>query len=291
MSITLDDKAVDVFKLYDEMAIAHSKDIEDFKALIEAIEVMIAQKQRKLQDVKDKTIDLITNSIISLEIIPSQETPLHQKDKKFNYAGIDMEALIPGKENSGEAVVEITRSIAVAKQSQATTPPIQVQRLSLAHHRKTTGKGKVKRADKPKKPSLRSKNIAEESKDDQLNTSLKKTSKAKSTNDITELKCKYHPESLASDKGRQLCSSCKWKLITNGLTRYDKKPSVISFLKGETTNIPDLGQSMCPVHPAVPSYNKKSGLCKDCQKKAKAIGVQDRHLTEEELKVLRNPFS
>ena len=58
MSITLDDKAVDVFKLYDEMAIAYSKDIESYKALIETIEVMIAQKQGKLQVVKNKTIDL-----------------------------------------------------------------------------------------------------------------------------------------------------------------------------------------------------------------------------------------
>jgi len=292
MSITLDDKAVDVFKLYDEMAIAYSKDIEGYKALIETIEVMIAQKQRKLLDVKDKLIHLITNSITSFEIIPSQSPPLHQKDKKFNYAGIDMEALIPGKEiGSGESVTKKTHSIAVKKQSQSATPPIQVQRTRPAHRRKTTGKGKVKKADKPKLPSLRSKNIAVESKDDQLNTPLNKISKANSSNDITELKCKYHPESLASDKGRQLCSSCKWKLITNGLTRYDKEPSVISFLKGEITKIPDLGQSMCPVHPAVPSYNKKSGLCKDCQKKAKAIGVQDRHLTEEELMALRNPFS
>ena len=251
MSITLDDKAVDVFKLYDEMAIAYSKDIEGYKALIGAIEDMIAQKQRKLQDVKDKTVYLITNSITSLEIIPFQEIPLHQ----------------------GEI-----------------TPPIQVQRPKPDRHKKTTGKGKAKRADKPKKPPLRSKSIAEKSKDDQLNTSLKKSPKAKSTNDSTE-PCLYHPETLASDKGRQLCSSCKWKLITNGLTKYDKEPSVISFLKGETTKIPDLGQPKCPIHPAVPSYNQKTGLCKDCQKKAKAIGIQDRHPTREELKVLRNPFS
>ena len=33
MSITLDDKAVDVFKLYNEMTIAYSKDIEGYKTL------------------------------------------------------------------------------------------------------------------------------------------------------------------------------------------------------------------------------------------------------------------
>jgi hypothetical protein len=45
---------------------------------------------------------------------------------------------------------------------------------------------------------------------------------------------------------------------------------------------------MCPVHPAVPAYNQKTGLCKACQKKAKVIGVEDRHLTKKELKALQN---
>jgi hypothetical protein len=265
MSITLDDKAVDVFKLYDEMAIAYSKDIEGYKALVEAIEVMIVRKQKKLQDIKDKSIGLIINSISSLEGTTSRKTPLHQKDKKFNYAGIDMEVLIPGKEKSEEAVVETNDAIPVKDPSQAITPPIQKQKSRTARHKKTTGSGKVKRADKI-------------------------IPKANSTKDNRE-SCLYHPDSPVSDKARQLCSSCKWKLITNGLTKYDKEPAVISFLKGVTTKIPDLGQSMCPIHTSVPSYNKKSGLCKDCQKKAKAIGVKDRRLTDEELKILRSPFS
>ncbi|MBI5592998.1 MAG: hypothetical protein HY881_21230 [Deltaproteobacteria bacterium] len=264
MSITLDDKAVDVFKLYDEMAIACSKDIEGYQTLIKAIEVMIAQKQNKLQDIKDKTVDLIKNSIASPESTASGETPLLKKDKKFNYAGIDMEALIPGKE-TGKAVAENTHSTSVKEQPLMQSPPIQAQKPRPASPKKTTGTGKVKRTNKV-------------------------STKTNTTKDVKEF-CLYHPDTPVSDKSRQLCSSCKWKLITNGLTKYDKEPSVISFLKGESTKIPDLGQSMCPIHPAVPSYNKKTGLCKDCQKKAKAIGVQDRHLTEEELNVLRNPFS
>ncbi len=292
MSITLDDKSVDVFKLYDEMAIAYSKDIQGYMSFIDAIEVMIAQKQRKLQDIKDKTIDLITNSITSLEISLSQDIPLHQTDKKFNYAGIDMEALIPGKEiESVEAVVEIIHPILVEKQHQTITPPIQVQRPRSARHRKTNGKGKAKRADKPKMPSLRSKNIPEKSENDRIDTFTENISETESTYDITEPKCLYHPESPVLDQARQLCSSCKWKLINNGLKEYDKDPAVISFLKGETRKIPDLGQSMCPVHTAVPSYNQRTGLCKACQKKAKEMGVQNRHLTEKELKVLRNLFS
>ena len=62
MSITLDDKAVDVFKLYDEMTIAYSKDIEGYKAHIVAIEAMIAQKQRMLRDIKEKTVKLLNTS-------------------------------------------------------------------------------------------------------------------------------------------------------------------------------------------------------------------------------------
>ena len=87
MSITLDDKAVDVFKLYDEMTIAYSKDIEGYKALIKAIEAMIAQKEEMLRDIKDKTVALVKTS---LEITASQKTPVRKKGKKFNYAGVDV---------------------------------------------------------------------------------------------------------------------------------------------------------------------------------------------------------
>ncbi len=41
MSITIDDRAA---TSYDEMAIACSKDIEDYKMLLKSIEAMIAQK-------------------------------------------------------------------------------------------------------------------------------------------------------------------------------------------------------------------------------------------------------
>lgn len=261
MSITLEDKVVDVLKLYDEMTIACAKDIESYKALIEAIELMIARKQGKLQDIKDKTIDII-KLITSVEITTSQKAPLHKKDHKFNYAGIALESFIPEKDlESDKAVMEATHAISVKKKPRKIPPPVQVKKPGSTRHKKETGTSKVKRTNK-------------------------NAAKAGSTAVQGELKCLYHPESPVSDKYRQLCSSCKWKLTTTGLTRYDKEPSVISFLKGESAKIPDLGQSMCPVHPAVPSYNKKTGLCKDCQKKARAIGVKDRHLTEEELRVL-----
>lgn len=298
MSITLDDKATDVFKLYDELAIAYSKDIDGYKALIKAIEAMLAQKEEMLRDIKDKAIHLIKNSMSSPAILPSRDTSFDQPVKKYNYAGVIEEDLKPGKDVESEnAVVGMSYAIAEAETLQASTRLIQEPKARRANQKKTTAKGKkkTKRADKPKKPSLRSKkkvgksNKVEESNTDQLETSLKINSKAKPTGNISEIKCKYHPESPASDLGRQLCASCKWKLINSGLTTFDKEPEVISFLKGEITTFPDLGQSMCPIHPAVPSYNKKTGLCKDCQKKAKEIGIQDRHLTEEELNILRNP--
>jgi hypothetical protein len=260
MSITLDNEAVNVFKSYDEMAIACSKDIEDHKTLLKAIEAMIAQKQRQLQDIKDKTVDLVK---ASLDVIPSLDIPVNQQAENLNYAGIDEGALVSEKEIESEEAVE--------EPSQAIIPPIQVQKPRPANRRKTAGKGKVKRADKSKKPAVQSNNFTQD----------------KYTDNITELRCLHHPESPVMDVGRQLCSSCKWKLINNGLKNYDKEPEVISYLRGETTAAPDMGQAMCPIHQSVPSYNQKTGLCKACQKKAKELGVENRHLTEKELKAIR----
>ena len=270
MSITLDDNAVDVFKLYDEMTIAYSKDIEGYTALIKAVEALIAEKEEMLRDIKDKTVALVKTS---LEIIPSRKIPVQQNQNadKLNFTGVDVvEALIPEKEiESGEAVVEIT-------------PPnkMQVKRTRSVNRKKTTGKGKVQRAGKAKKPSRRSEKFSEAKP-----AGIKKSEKpAKAENAI---KCLYHPESAAADMQRQLCSSCRWKLRSNGLMEYDKDPAVVSFLKGETKSIPSLGQPMCPVHPEVPAYNKKTGLCQRCQSNAKAIGVTDRHLTAGELDLLQ----
>ncbi len=289
MSITLDDKDVDVFKLYDEMANAYSKDIEGYKAIIETIGIMIAQKQRMLQDIKDKTIELIKTS---LETIPAQKLPLRQQAEKFNYAGIDVTDLIHGEKTvSGQATVQPALAIAAKGKSKVKTPPAKAKSPKPDRQKKTTGKNKLKKADKPQKTALRSNETSMESKDNPLDASFKKSSKATSTKVTADLKCLYHPESPVLDKARQLCSSCKWKLITNGLKQYDKDPAVISFLKGESSEIPHLGQSMCPIHPAVPSYNQKTGLCKSCQKKAKEIGISDRYLTEEELNIVRNPLS
>ncbi len=268
MSITLDDKAVNVFKLYDEMTIAYSKDIDVYETLLKAIEAMIAQKEETLQDIKDKTVALLNSS---LEITTTQKTPVRKKRKKFNYAGV-VDLPTEKEIESSDAVIEISHSMTEEEQSQVLTPPVNVQKPEPALNKKIIGKGKYKGAAKPKKLSKRSEKIA----------------KAKPIKGITDLKCLYHPESPASDKGRQLCKSCKWKLIYSGLKNYDKDPAVILYLKGETTKIPDLGQSTCPIHPTVPSYNQKTGLCKACQKKAKEIGVEDRHLTKKELTALRN---
>jgi hypothetical protein len=244
MSSTLDDKAA---MAYDEMVIACSKDIEDYKTLLKSIDAMIAQKQRNLQDIKDKTVGLVKTA---LEI--TQEIPVYQPTENFDDTGVDMaKALTP------EAVVE---------DSPVITPPKKerTQKPRPSNHRKAAEKCKVKRADKPREPAERSQNI-------------------------TEIRCLHHPEASVTDVGRQLCSSCRWKLINNGLLKFDKKPEVIAFLKGESNIIPNMGQPMCPIHQSIPSYNQKTGLCKACQKKAKEMGVENRHLTKKELTILRNP--
>jgi hypothetical protein len=241
MSITIDDRAA---MSYDEMAIACSKDIEDYKTLLKSIEAMIVQKQRNLQSIKDKTVGLVKTA---LEI--TQEIPANQPAENFDDTGVDM--------------VEDLTPEAVEKDSPAITPPKKerTQKSRTANRRKAAEKGRVKRADKP---AGRSQNIA-------------------------DIRCLHHPDSPVLDQARQLCSSCRWKLINNGLLKFDKEPEVISFLKGEANIIPNMGQPMCPIHESVPSYNQKTGLCKACQSKAKAIGVENRQLTKKELTMLRNP--
>jgi hypothetical protein len=240
MSITIDERAA---MSYYEMAIACSKDIEDYKTLLKSIEAMIAQKQRNLQSIKDKTVGLVKTSLGI-----THEIPVNQPAENFDDTGVDMEE-------------DLTPE--VVKDSPATTPPKRerTQKTRTANRRKAAEKGRVKRADKP----------------------------AERSQNITDIKCLYHPEASVKDVGRQLCSSCRWKLINNGLLKFDKEPEVISYLKGETNIIPNMGQPMCPIHQSVPSYNQKTGLCKTCQSKAKAMGVENRQLTKKELTVLRNP--
>ncbi len=290
MSITLGAKDVDVFKLYNAMAVACSKDIEDYKTMIGTIEAMIAQKQKELQDIKDKSLELLESSLGS---IPTRKASVHQKKAaKFNLAGMNANKPIPVKEAASvQAVVEAATAAPAKEKSRAKTAAVKAKSPASARQRKKTGKVGVKQADKSNKRKLQSRKAAAESKDAPLDAALKKSAKARPAQDIPALNCLYHPDSPVLDKARQLCSSCKWKLITNGLKQFDKDPAVISFLKGEITRIPDLGQSMCPIHPAVPSYNQKTGLCKSCQKKAKEFGITDRHLTEVELSLLRNPLA
>ena len=151
MSITLDDKSVDVFKLYDEMTIAYSKDIEGYKTLIKAIEAMISQKEEMLQDIKDNTVALVKTSI---EIAVSQKEPVRKKRRKLKSAGVDVvEAVAAEKEiDTGEAVIEIATT-PVEVQPQEIIPAIieQVQKPRAPRQKKEAGKGKVKKVAKPEK--------------------------------------------------------------------------------------------------------------------------------------------
>ena len=194
-----------------------------------------------------------TVGLVKASLGITQEIPSNQPAENFDDTGVDMvEDLTP------EAVVE---------DSPAITPPKKerTQKPRTANRRKAAEKGRVKRADKPREEP------------------------AEQSQNITEIKCLHHPDSPVLDQARQLCSSCKWKLINTGLKNYDKEPEVISYLKGESNIIPNMGQPMCPIHQSVPSYNQKTGLCKACQSKAKAMGVENRQLTKKEMTMLRNP--
>ncbi|MDO9111229.1 MAG: hypothetical protein Q7U40_11275, partial [Desulfatirhabdiaceae bacterium] len=106
MSITLDDNAVDVFKLYDELAIAYSKDIEGYKSLLKSIEAMIAQKEEVLQDIKNKTIGLFKSS---LDIKTSPKPRGRKKGRKINSVAVNIEPAAAVDEiDTGGAVYEIT---------------------------------------------------------------------------------------------------------------------------------------------------------------------------------------
>jgi hypothetical protein len=247
MSITLDDNAVDVFKLYDELAIAYSNDIVGYKTLLKSIEAMITQKEEMIQDIKNKTIGFLKSS---LDIKESPKPRVRKKGRKIKTATVNEEAAAPGKEiETGGAVIE-TATTLVEAQPQAIIPPIevQVQKQRAPRQKKEAGKVKVKKVAKPEKLAKRSEKIAVAK-----TTGIKKSEKPAKAE--KEIKCLYHPESPAVDMQRQLCSSCRWKLRSNGLTEYDKDPAVVAFLKGETKSIPSVGQPMCPVHPEVPAYN------------------------------------
>jgi hypothetical protein len=233
MSITINDKNYDFFRTYEELAHTYIKEIDGYRTLIKAIEVMIDQKERNLQNIKDKAIALMKQSIASPEITSLQEE--QHVDAAVEHLPTEVVSSLPVQERKKRSVV------------------------------KTRAAGK-----RGGKVVVRSKTPAAEKK---------------------ETKCLYHPESPAVDIGKQLCSSCKWKLRANGLVEYDKNPSVISFLQGKLKSIPIVGQPMCPVHPTVPAYNKKTGLCARCQSKAIGFGVTDRPLTKVELDHLRNPSS
>lgn len=281
MSNALENNAADVFKLYDELVIAYSKDIEGYKEIVRAIEVMIAQKEELLQDMKSKAIHFLKNAPTGSDDLPAKKAAAPKSARK-TAAAASREAAKPHKK---AALKEEGAGMNDALTAGEAPEDASLQKAAA----KTTGKRSAKAAGSVKNSRTKPASRKKKSVGEKPAGSAKSARKAKSTGEADAIKCLYHPDVEASDKGRQLCSSCKWKLINSGLTQFDKDPRVVAFLKGEAVKFPDLGQSMCPVHPEVPSYNRKTGLCKECQKKAKGIGIQDRPLTEDELNILRNP--
>jgi len=278
MPITIDDKVIDVFKIYDELSQSYSKDIEGYKEIIKSIKVAIDQKERDLQDIKNKAIELMKQSVVSPAVAPLPKgKKLKAKTEKLKAEVVQVSVPVI-KEKKGKIKKpkdkNLTEKTEEMKPEIVASPAIIEKKTRNPGVKAGTRKGKV-----------RLKDLAVGKTEPETKSPRFKKSR-KSTKSNPEIKCLYHPEFPAADIGRQLCSSCRWKLRAYGLIEYDKDPAAISFLKGETKIIPLLGQPMCPVHPQVPSYNKKTGLCQQCQSKAKAIGVTDRHLTEQELDLL-----
>ena len=272
MSITIDDKTIDVFMIFDELTQTYSKEIDSYKTLTKAIEAMIDQKEKDIQGIKDKTLSLLKVSIPRPEATVPREAPQIIEYENTVDAGAEVEALAIQDapiENPPVAESETLEPEII----QPETPPVRKTRTRKQNKQSVMRKGKVSLKDiavgktEPKTKVPRSKKPAQ---------------------DKQNLNCLYHPESPAVDMQRQLCSSCRRKLKTYGLMEYFNDPEVVSYLKGETKTIPNVGQSMCPNHPEKPSYNKKTGLCQYCQRKARVIGVTDRQLTEEELELVRN---
>jgi hypothetical protein len=272
MSITIDDKTVDIFKIFDELTQTYSKEIDGYKTLTKAIEVMIDQKERELQGIKDKTLALLQVSIPYPETTVSREAP--QIIEYENVADTDFEVEALEIQDAQIEKPPVAESETLEHEIiQAETPPVRKTRTRKQHKQAVKKKGKV---------SLKDLAVGK------TESNTKAPRSQKPVQDKKNLKCLYHPESPAVDMQRQLCSSCRWKLKTYGLMEYFNEPAVVSYLKGETKTIPNVGQSMCPNHPEKPSYNKKTGLCQYCQRKARVIGVTDRQLTEEELELVRN---
>lgn len=213
-------------------------------------------------DLYDALVQAYTKDLENYkEILKTYKNMLEQKEKELQDLRIK--------------AISILQAPVVSKVKVENTVSSGKTRKSKATAQKNTRKGKLSLKD-----------LAVGKMSPESDTQQEKRGKNDSSKN--EIKCLYHPESPAVDKGRRLCKSCKWKLVFNGLLNFDKDPAVVSFLKGKTSDVPKLGQPLCPVHPDVPAFNKKTGLCHKCQIKAKAIGVADRQLTEEELGLLMN---
>ncbi len=254
--MTIDDTAVEIFKIYDELTQKYIKEIDGYRALIQTIDTMIDQKESNIREIKNNILALLKQTI------DSTDRAIIQEEKIYNYAGVeveDMEPQITQPESPPVAELEMLEPDII----QPETPTATKTRSRKQQKETVTRKGKD-----------RSKALATGITESEIKApGSKKTEKP--VQDKNNLNCLYHPESPVVDMQRQLCSSCRWKLRTNGLTGHDKYPEVISFLKGETNIIPDVGQLMCPIHPDRPAYSKKTGLCINCQRKAKVIGVTD----------------
>ena len=221
MSRTIDDKTSEIFKIYDELTKNYSNELDSCKEIIKSVEVMIQQKEKTLHEINERTIQFLKQKIAAASSTPIQE------DKIYNYAGVEVENMAsqvtqteptpPAEANFSAAETILTEPVPANN----TRSPRQKKHINKR-------KGKI---------SLKDLAAGKTEPDGKISRSNKTE---KQVQDKVDIKCLFHPEAPLADKQRQLCSVCKWKLITNGLLNHHKDPDVISFLKGELN---DSGES------------------------------------------------
>jgi len=142
MSITIDEKTVDVFKIFDELTQTYTKEIDGYKTLTKAIEAMIDQKERELQGIKDKTLVLLKVYIPRPEItVPREASQIIEYE---NAADTDSEVETMDIQDAQIENPPVAESETLEPEIiQAETPPVKKTRLRKQIKQPVTRKGKV----------------------------------------------------------------------------------------------------------------------------------------------------
>ena len=199
----IDDKTREIFKIYDELTQKYSNELDSCKEFIKAVEVMIQQKEKKLHEINERTNQLLKQKVAETGGATIQE------DIIYNYAGVEVEDM-------AQQVIQ-TESPLIAESEMLAPEIIQTESVPVAKKRTPRQKKHIK--SRKGRISLKDLAAGKTEPEGQISRS-KKTEKP--VLEKNNLKCLYHPDAQLADKQRQLCSVCKWKLISSGLLNQDK---------------------------------------------------------------------